>query len=246
MAKITSDLEQKLEHVGLDAIAQHLDKIMRSPEGPSLSPVQLLKELVDQYYVDYRNKQFRDNLIFSRLRQQEALIENLKTGNGRIYQDNLVAQLSTLEFIEDGANITVAGESYSGKTYFLRAFCIVACRENFRTLFIDYTDLMDDLIVRKQKSMRSYRQRLRFYSNVQFLLIDDFLISKYDEQALDALYNLIKERGVLGKSTMVSTQFGPDEWAKVISSDFTTSAKADGIRTRLIEGGFFIHIQKAI
>lgn len=71
----------------------------------------------------------------------------------------------------------------------------MACRENFRTLFIDYTDLMDDLIVRKQKSMRSYRQRLRFYSNVQFLLIDDFLISKYDEQALDALYNLIKERG---------------------------------------------------
>ena len=56
---------------------------------------------------------------------------------------------------------------------------------------------MDDLIVRKQKSMRSYRQRLRFYANVQFLLIDNFLISKYDDQALDGLYNLIKERRVL-------------------------------------------------
>lgn len=245
MAKITSDLERKLEYVGLEAVAEHLDKIMRSSEGSTLTSIQLLRELVDQYYLDYRNKQFEDNLRLSRLRQQEALMENLKTGNGRVYQDALVGQLSTLEFVEDGHNITVAGESYSGKTYFLRAFCIEACKANIRSLFVDYTDLMDDLIVRKQKSMRSYRQRLRFYANVQFLLIDDFLISKYDDQALDGLYSLIKERRVLNKATMVSTQFGPDEWANVISSDFTTYAKADGIRTRIIEDGFIVEIQRA-
>ena len=245
MAKISSDLEQKLEYVGLEAMAGHLDRIMRSSEGSVLTPLQLLRELVDQYYLDYRNRQFQGNLRLSRLRQQVALMDNLNTGNGRVYQDVLVDQLSTLEFIEDGANITVAGESYSGKTYFLRAFCIEACKANYRTLFVDYTDLMDDLIVRKQKSMRSYRQRLRFYANVQFLLIDDFLISKYDDQALDGLYNLIKERRVLAKATMVSTQFGPDEWANVISADFTTYAKADGIRTRIIEDGFIVEIQRA-
>ena len=195
MAKITSDLEQKLEHVGLDAIAQHLDKIMRSPEGPSLSPVQLLKELVDQYYVDYRNKQFRDNLIFSRLRQQEALIENLKTGNGRIYQDNLVAQLSTLEFIEDGANITVAGESYSGKTYFLRAFCIVACRENFRTLFIDYTDLMDDLIVRKQSPCAHIGNASGFIQTSNFCLSMIFLFQNMMSKPWMLCITLLKKGG---------------------------------------------------
>lgn len=76
------------------------------------------------------------------------------------------------------------------------------------------------------------------------MLIDDFLISKYNDEVLDGLYNLIKERRVSGKATMVSIQFGPDEWGNVISTDFTTYAKADGIKTCLIEDGFFVEIQR--
>ena len=40
MAKISSDLEQKLEYVGLEAMAGHLDRIMRSSEGSVLTPLQ--------------------------------------------------------------------------------------------------------------------------------------------------------------------------------------------------------------
>lgn len=153
MAKNSMDIEQMLDSLGLGEMSMRLDALVRSPEGMDLSPLQLLREIVTAQYTLHRNEQFRTNLRLSRLRQQEALLENLHTGNGRVFNDNLVGQLKTLEFVDDRKNVTVVGESSAGKTYFLRAFCIEACKRNYRTLFIDYMDLMDELIVRKQKDL---------------------------------------------------------------------------------------------
>lgn len=245
MAKNSMDIEQMLDSLGLGEMSMRLDALVRSPEGMDLSPLQLLREIVTAQYTLHRNEQFRTNLRLSRLRQQEALLENLHTGNGRVFNDNLAGQLKTLEFVDDRKNVTVVGESSAGKTYFLRAFCIEACKRNYRTLFIDYMDLMDELIARKQKDLENFKKRLRYYSRIQVLMIDDFLIAKYSSESLDNLYSLIKERAILGKTTMVSTQFGPDEWDTCMSNDIGVYAKCDGIRSRLIENGYFVVVEKA-
>ncbi len=244
MAKHSADIEQMLDELGMQEMSSRLDALVRSPEGMDLTPLQLVRDLVASQYLLHKNEQFARNLKLSKLGSQEALLENLKTGGKRIYNDNLVKQLSTLEFIDDRKNVTVVGESRAGKTYFLQAFCIESCRQNYRTQFVDYVELMDELLIRKRTDLRKFKTRLNYYCRIQVLIIDDFLIQKYTDEATGILYSLIKKRDLLKKTTMVSTQYNPSDWNSCLSDDPSTAAQGDGIRSRIIDNGYFVFIEK--
>ena len=79
-------------------------------------------------------------------------------------------------------------------------------------------------------------KRIRYYSRIQLLFIDDFAISRYPEQTVNILYHLIKMRTDYGTSTMYSCQYAPDEWGKYISDDPSCYGKLDGVRRRLTNG----------
>lgn len=244
MARNSQDIEEMLDELGMTQMSLRLDELVRSPEGVGLTPLQMLREVVSTQYLQHKNEQFKRNLRLSKLIRQDAELENLRTGPERIYNENLIGQLKTLEFIDDRKNMTVVGESRAGKTYLLRAFCIEACRKNYRTRFIDYVELMDELLIKKRADLSKFNKRLNYYCRIQVLIIDDFLIEKYSEEATGILYSLVKKRDLLGKTTMVSTQYDPSEWNACLSNDSSTGAQGDGIRSRLIDNGYFIFIER--
>lgn len=244
MARNSKDIEEMLDALGMTQMSLRLDELVRSPEGVGLTPLQMLREVVSPQYLQHKNEQFKDNLRLSKLIRQDAELENLRTGPERIYNENLISQLKTLEFIDDRKNMTVVGESRAGKTYLLRAFCIEACRKNYRTRFVDYVELMNELLIKKRADLSKFNKRLDYYCRIQVLIIDDFLIEKYSEEATGILYSLVKKRDLLGKTTMVSTQYDPSEWNTCLSNDLSTGAQGDGIRSRLIDNGYFVFIER--
>jgi len=130
-----------LDDLGLGEMSRRLDELVRSPQGMDLNPLQLMREVVSSQHLLHCNERFERNLRISKMVRQDASVENLRSGEKRIYNENVVDQLRTLEFISDRKNVTVVGESDAGKTYFLRAFCVEACRSDYRTLFIDYRSM---------------------------------------------------------------------------------------------------------
>ena len=177
------------------------------------------------------------NLRLSSLINKSAKIENLKTGNGRIYNDATVEQVLSFRFAENRQNVGVYGVTGAGKSYFLAACCIEACRLNYRCKFIDYSDLLDELIMySRQDDLNRYRKRIKYYAKIQLLFIDDFSISRYSEEGMKILYHLIKLRDDLGTSTLYSSQYSPDEWGKYLSDEPECYGKLDGIRRRLTTG----------
>ena len=128
---------------------------------------------------------------------------------------------------------------------FLSACCVEACRRNYRCKFVDYSDLLDELIVlNRQEDLNKYRKRIRYYARIQLLFIDDFAISRYSEEGIKILYHLIKLRDDLGTSTLFSCQYSPDEWGNQLSDEKECYGKLDGIRRRLTTG-FTVLIEKA-
>ena len=72
-------------------------------------------------------------------------------------------------------------------------------RRNYRCKFVDYSDLLDELIVlNRQEDLNKYRKRIKYYARIQLLFIDDFAISRYSEEGIKILYHLIKLRDDLG------------------------------------------------
>ncbi len=231
-----NSINEMLDVIGLPLVSQRLNEIIKSPDFSNYSPIQLVHEILQQQYVETKNNHFEVNLRLSSLINKSALIENLKTGNGRIYNDNTVEQILTFSFVENRQNVGVYGIADAGKSYFLAACCVEACRQNFRCKFVDYSELLDELTVLQRKDLTKYLKRIRYYSRIQLLFIDDFAISRYPEQTVNILYHLIKMRTDYGTSTMYSCQYAPDEWGKYISDDPSCYGKLDGVRRRLTNG----------
>ena len=237
MKNTNQDILDMMDTLGLTLSAQKLNEILNRPDLGNYSAVQFVREILVPQYLETINHRFETNLHLSSLINKGALVENLKTGNGRIYNDTTVEQILTFRFAEQRQNVGVYGVTAAGKSYFLSACCVEACRLNFRCKFVDYCDLLDELIVlNRQEDLSRYRKRIRYYARIQLLFIDDFAISRYSEEGIKILYHLIKMRDDLGTSTLFSCQYAPDEWGKQISDEEGCYGKLDGIRRRLTTG----------
>ena len=227
MKNKTTDIYEMLDTLSLPVAAQRFAELSKSPEFGSYTALQFIREVLEPQYIETLNNRFETNLRLSSLINKGALAENLKTGNGRIYNDATVDQILKFHFAENRQN------------------CVEACRRNYRCKFVDYSDLLDELIVlNRQEDLNKYRKRIRYYARIQLLFIDDFAISRYSEEGIKILYHLIKLRDDLGTSTLFSCQYSPDEWGNQLSDEKECYGKLDGIRRRLTTG-FTVLIEKA-
>ena len=120
-----------------------------------------------------------------------------------------------------------------------------ACRRKYRCKFVNYSHLLDELIVlNRQEDLNKYRKRIRYYARIQLLFIDDFAISRYSEEGIKILYHLIKLWDDLGTSILFTCQYSPDEWGNQLSGEKEYYGKLDGIQRRLTTG-FTVLIEKA-
>ena len=240
-----SDIIEMLEFLNLPIASGHFSELMRSPDLANYNAVQFLREVLEEQYLDKVATKFETNLRLSSLINKGALMENLKTGNGRIYNDAVVDQIRSFTFAEDRLNVGIYGITGAGKSYFLSACCVEACRRNYRCKYIDYSDLLDELIIlNRQEDLSRYRKRIKYYAKIQLLFIDDFAISRYSEEGMKILYHLIKMKADLGTSTLFTSQYSPDEWGNYLSDEKECYGKLDGIRRRLTTG-FTVLIEKS-
>ena len=227
MKNKTTDIYEMLDTLSLPVAAQRFAELSKSPEFGSYTALQFIREVLEPQYIETLNNRFETNLRLSSLINKGALAEKLKTGNGRIYNDATVEQILKFHFAENRQNVGIYGVTGAGKSYFLSACCVEACRRNYRCKFVDYSDLLDELIVlNRQEDLNKYRKRIRYYARIQLL------------------YHLIKLRDDLGTSTLFSCQYSPDEWGNQLSDEKECYGKLDGIRRRLTTG-FTVLIEKA-
>ena len=239
------DILEMLDVLELPLVINTFQSLQKSPDLGNYTAIQFLRELLTPQYLEKLNNRFETNLRLSSLINKSAQVENLKTGNGRIYNDTTVEQILTFRFAEERLNVGAYGVTGAGKSYFLAACCIEACKQNFRSRFIDYCELLDELIMlNRLENLKKYRNRLRYYAKIQLLFIDDFAINRYSEEGMNILYHLIKMRTDLGTSTLFSSQYAPDEWGDYLSDEPKCYGKLDGIRRRLTTG-FTVLIEKA-
>ena len=213
MKSETNDIYEMLDILALPVAAQRFAQLSESPELGSYTALQFIREVLEPQYIETLNKRFETNLRLSSLINKGAVAENLKTGNGRIYNDATVEQVLKFHFAENRQNLS--------------ACCVEACKRNYRCKFVDYSDLLDELIVlNRQEDLSKYRKRIRYYARIQLLFIDDFAISRYSEEGIKILYHLIKLRDDLGTSTLFTCQYSPDEWGNQLSDEKECNATA--------------------
>lgn len=243
MKNRNSELMEMLEYLELFALEERFKAICDSPKFSALNSVQFLQELVAAEY-DYRKEDRLDRLLrLSRLGKNTALASNLKSGNGRIYNENVVRQILTLGFVEKRLNLCIFGQSGIGKTYAAKAIGAECCRSEYKTYFTDCMTLIDELLILKSSNVIKFNKKLKTMSKVQVLILDDFLITHINEERASILFRLIKMREDFGTSTVVTCQYPADDWGDFMG-DQNEPALSDAIRRRLTSG-FILNIESA-
>ena len=96
--------------------------------------------------------------------------------------------------------------------------------------------MIDELRRLNNNNVEKYTKRLKYYSRLRILFIDDFCISRYPEEGVNILYHLLKSRDDLHYPTVFNSQYAPSDWSTQLGSDPNCYGKVDGIRRRLTNG----------
>ena len=93
------DIANMLDELGLITASLRWKEILNSPELGDYTAQQLLREVITPQYVEMKDNKYRTNLRLSRLFDKTARAENCKTSSGRRYNDDVVQQIFTFDFV---------------------------------------------------------------------------------------------------------------------------------------------------
>lgn len=129
--------------------------------------------------------------------------------------------LSSLDFVRNGNNVTIFGGTGTGKSYIASALLRESCLHGMGGRFFTASDLT--ALLRELKSTPAYKTRRQSLLRQWVLVLDDFCLTEYTAEELEALYDILNDR--YGKKTVIVTsQKSPDIWLENLGK--TTLAEA--------------------
>ena len=133
-----------------------------------------------------------------------------------------------------------AGQSGVGKSHIVQSVGRAACALGYRVRYATSAELLRDLTA--SLADHSLPQRLRYYSNFELLVIDEFGFDKIERaesaQAASLLYKVVDSRGP-NRSTALVTNISFDAWADYLGD----APLAMAILDRLVDGAIVLKIE---
>ncbi|MDX2345341.1 MAG: IS21-like element helper ATPase IstB [Legionella sp.] len=182
----------------------------------------------------------RENLRIARLIKQakfgqKASVEEVDYVSVRNLDKNSFSRLATLEFMKSKENLIVTGASGVGKSYLGQALGHQACIKGYKVLYSNTARLFTKFKLAKVDG--TYIKELQKLQKINLLILDDFGLQAFDNNARDVLMDIIDDR-FNKMSTIVSSQLPVSLWYDIIGE----GTIADAILDRLVNSSHRINL----
>ncbi|MFO8054160.1 MAG: IS21-like element helper ATPase IstB [Bacteroidales bacterium] len=135
-----------------------------------------------------------------------------------------IGSIETLEFINSGQNIILAGNPGTGKTHLAIGLGIKACMEDFKVFFTTVPRLITQIKeCRSQKTLRTLESRFEKYDLV---ICDEFGYISFDKEGAELLFSHLSLRAGR-KSTIITTNLSFERWSEIFGDPVLTAAMVD-------------------
>lgn len=216
----------KLKTMRLSGFTEALEEQEQHASYSEMSFEERLGLLVDREFTKRNSNRIKRLIHQARFQNPEACVENILYSADRKLDRSLVRELASCQFIRSARNLTIFGATGAGESYLGQALGQAACRMGISTRYMQLPDFLEELRMAEEQGWEKLAKKRKLYTNVDLLLLDEWLLFKIDETDCQNLLKII-DRRVGRKSTIVMSQFNPEEWITQIPNQLAAESITD-------------------
>lgn len=181
--------------------------------------------LVDQEWENRQNRKIH-NLIKNARFRYPATIRDVDYSANRQLDKNMFERLALLDFVRNHENVIITGATGTGKSYLAQALGNQACIMLMKTLYYNTARLMENLKLARLEG--TYSKSLMILEKAELLILDDFGLAAFDNQARSALMDIVESK-YDRSSIIISSQVPVSGWHELIGEGTVADAILDRI-----------------
>ena len=221
-------LRGHLAYLGLTAAAEHLSAELDGAPAEQRSPTHVLERLLDLEVEATRARRLRGRLRFAHYPVHKTLADfdfDFQPSLDR----KLVAELSTLRFVEERRNVLLLGPPGVGETHSAIALGVAATEAGYRTYFTSAADMVHALQAAHLEGTAPYK--LRTYLGPSVLVIDELGYRPLDRASANWIFQVVGRRYDRGSIILTSNR-GFADWRQAFADPVVAAAIVDRLLHR--------------
>lgn len=225
----------KLHEMKLSTMAKTFRAQMNDNKMHELSFDERFSLLVDAEWATRKNNRMTRLIRNANYDIPSACVEGIEYHADRKLNRDMIARLSTCNYIEDRHNIIIMGATGNGKTYLANAFGMAASREFYTVKYTRLPELLGELAIARAEGRHA--KVIKQYKQVRLLIIDEWLLFSLSNTDAIEVLDIVNARHKRA-STIFCSQFPKEAWHEKIGE----TAVADAICDRIVHDSYDIVI----
>jgi DNA replication protein DnaC len=185
-----------------------------------------LYNLLDSEAIFLQNKRIVMNTRLSRIKDKEAMVEELDYSSTRNLNKAQILSFITMDFLRAKQNIIITGKTGTGKSYLAQSLGNRAIIDGFTVYYIRTATLLEDIKVARIDG--TYTNLIKKFARYKLLIIDDFGISPISADDTSNLFEIIEARSE-ASSTIITSQLPVKQWYEYLNNNTVADAFLDRV-----------------
>jgi DNA replication protein DnaC len=228
---------EHLAYLGLATASEHLAAELERAGTEKAAPVEVLERLLAAEVEATSARRLSGRLRFAHYPLDKRLSQFEFDFQPSIDR-SVIAELSTLRFVEEHRNALFLGPPGVGKSHLAIALGIAATEAGYRTYFTTAADLVGSLNAAHLEG--SWTSKMRTYTGPSVLVIDELGYLPMDATSAHWIFQVVSRRYERGSIVLTSNR-GFGDWGQV----FADQTVATAILDRLLHHATVVNIKGA-
>lgn len=221
--ELISKIREISKQVRLPGIRRYMVEEIEEANTKNLSYEEFLYHLLLKEY-DLRLENSRKNRIRLANFPYKKYLEDLSIEDLPHDAKKRLKVLTSLDFIERGQNVILAGSPGTGKTHLAIGLGIKACLAGYQVLFATVPLLVNQL--KESRSENILRRVEARFEKYDLVIADELGYISFDKEGSELLFTHLSLRAGR-KSTIITTNLSFERWDEIFLDSVMTAAMID-------------------